>query len=150
MLFLPKLTALLTSVVLSAGLLIAGFSLASTGHSVIPTAQDPGQQTALFTGATITTTTQAATVACPQGAGSIGRKTLAVHNAGAGAVTVTVELRDYQSGPNVTSGYLAVNGLATGLASTDVATPAEAGGAFCRVSAVSASTSTITVTLRRE
>jgi hypothetical protein len=143
MLFLPKLTALLTSVALSAGLLIAGFTL-------LPTAQDPGQQTALFTGAVVTTTTQAATVACPQGAGSIGRKTLAVHNAGAGAVTVTIELRDYQAGPNITSGYLAVSNLASGLASTDVATPAEAGGAFCRVSAVSASTSTITVTLRRE
>lgn len=143
MLFIPKLTSLLTPVILSAGLLIAGFGF-------IPRQQDPGQQTALWTAATITTTTQTAVVACAQGAGSIGRKTLAVHNAGAGVVTVTVELRDDQATPNFTSGYLAVNSLASGSTANDVATPAEAGGRYCQASAVSASTSTITVTLRRE
>lgn len=155
MLFLPKLTSLLTSLLLSGGLLLAGLGLASAGHFVLPpttpTQQDPGQQTALFTGSTITTTAQAATVACPQGSGSVGRKTLAADNeTGGGAVTVTVELRDYQARPNITSGYLAVNNLAAGSASSDTATPSEAGGAYCRVSAFSASTSTITVTLRRE
>jgi hypothetical protein len=145
MIFLPKLTSLLTSVVLSAALLITGFTL-------LPTAQDPGQQTALFTSAVITTTAQTSVFPCGQGAGSIGRKTLAVWNDvdSDGEITVTVELRDTQAGENFTTGYLAVGGLADGLLSSDVATPAEAGGAFCQVSAVSASTSTITVTLRRE
>ena len=132
-----------------APLLLAFAGLLSL-FTFIPTAQDPGQQTALFTGATITTTTQAAVVACSQGAGAIGRKTLAVHNAGAGAVTVTVEMRDDQTTPNFTSGYLAVNNLASGGTANDVATPSEAGGRYCQASATSASTSTITATLRRE
>lgn len=145
MLFSPKLTSLLTSVILSAALLITGFTL-------LPTSQDPGQQTALFTGAVITTTAQTAVFACSQGSGSIGRKTLAVWNgsSSAGPVTVTVELRDTQTSPNFTSGYLAAGGVATNTTSSDTATPAEAGGAFCQVSAVSGNTSTITVTLRRE
>jgi hypothetical protein len=121
----------------------------------IPTAQDPGTQGTIFTGATITTTAQTAVVACGQGSGAIGRKTLVVWSgpvatATGGLVTVTAELRDSQTSPNFTSGYLAVNAVATNTATSDTALPTEAGGAFCRVSAVSASTSTITVTLRRE
>lgn len=118
----------------------------------LPSAQsgDPGIQADLWTGATITTTTQAQTVACGQGAGMIGRKTLAVHNGGAGAVTITVELRDRADGPNVTSSYLAVNNLSSGSANSATAAATAAGGRFCRVSAVSASTSTLTATLRRE
>lgn len=143
MLFIPKLSSLFASLLLSGGLLLAGWGL-------LPTSQDPGQQTALWTSTTITTTATAQTVACPQGSGSVGRKTLAVHNTGADAVTVTVELRSTSTGPNITSGYLAVNNLAQNTASSDTATPAEAGGAFCRVSAVSIGTSVITATLRRE
>jgi len=118
----------------------------------IPSQQDAGQQTAIWTGATITTTTQTQVVACGQGAGAIGRKTLAVHNgsAGAGAVTVTAELRDGLTTPNFTSGYLAVNGVATDTLSSDTVDATAAAGRFCQVSAVSASTSTITATLRRE
>jgi len=130
--------------------LILAFAGLLSLFAFIPTAQDPGQQTALFTAATITTTTQTAVFACSQGSGSIGRKTLTVHNAGAGVVTVTVELRDDQTTPNFTSGYLAVNNLASGSTSGDTATPAEAGGRYCQASAASASTSTITATLRRE
>ena len=130
--------------------LLLAFAGLITLFAFIPAQQDTGQQTALFTGATITTTTQTAVVACGQGAGAIGRKTLAVDNAGAGVVTVTVELRDAQATPNFTSGYLAVNGLASGSAGSDTATPSEAGGRYCQASATSASTSTITATLRRE
>lgn len=120
-----------------------------------PQAQDPGLQAAIFSGATITTTAQAVTVACSQGSGAIGRKTLVVWNGGpavgnGAAVTVTAELRDEASAPNFTSGYLAANGVATNTATSDTALPTEAAGRFCRVSAVSASTSTVTVTLRRE
>lgn len=149
MLFIPKLSSLFTSLLLSGGLLLAGLGLLPPAT---PTQQDPGQQTALWTGATvITTTTAAQTVACPQGSGSIGRKTLAVDNeTGGGAVTVTVELRDYAASPNITSGYLAVNNLAAAAASSDTATPAEPGGAYCRATVESASTSVVTVTLRRE
>lgn len=148
MLFIPKLSSLLTSLALSGGLLLAGLGLLPA--TLTPSHQDPGQQTALWTATTITTTATAQTVACPQGSGSVGRKTLAVHNTGADAVTVTIELRDYSIGPNVTSGYLAVNGVAQNAASSDTATPSEAGGAFCRASAVSVGTSVITATLRRE
>lgn len=147
MLFIPKLTSILTSLLLSGGLLLAGLGLLPP---TAPSHQDPGQQTALWTATTITTTAQAQTIACPQGSGSVGRKTLAVHNTGADAATVTIELRDYSTGPNITTGYLAVSSLAQDAAASDTATPSEAGGAFCRVSAVSVGTSVITATLRRE
>lgn len=130
----------------------ASLALLAT-FAFIPTQQDPGLQAAVFTGATITTTAQSAVVACGQGSGAIGRKTLVVWNApitNGGTVTVTAELRDEATSPNFTSGYLVVNGVATNTATSDTALPTEAGGRFCRVSAVSASTSTITVTLRRE
>lgn len=116
----------------------------------IPTQQDAGLQATILTGATVNATPQAVTVACNQGAGHIGRKTLVVHNGSGAAVTVTAELRDDQNNPNFTSGYLAVNNLAAASASSDTSTPSEAGGRFCRVTAVSASSSVITVTLRRE
>lgn len=119
----------------------------------LPPAQssgDLGIQAELWTGATVTTTTQAQTVACGQGAGMIGRKTLAVHNGGSGAVTVTVELRDRADGPNVTASYLAVNNLSSGSATSATVAPTAAGGRFCRVSAVSASSSVFTASLRRE
>lgn len=113
---------------------------------------DPGQQADLWTGATITTTAQSQVVACGQGEGAIGRKTLVVHNGASsdGAVTVTVELRDRQAGPDFTSGFMALNGVATDTISyTTVAATGDA-GRFCQVSAVSESTSTLTATLRRE
>lgn len=117
-----------------------------------PLPQDPGQQVDVFSGATITTTAQTATTACGQGSGSVGRKTLSVINSSGsdGAITVTAELRATSAVSNHTSGYLAVNGLAVASASSDTTTPDEAAGRFCQISAVSASTSTITVTLRRE
>lgn len=116
----------------------------------VPVQQDSGVQAAIWTAAVVTTTAKTSTVACGQGTGSIGRKTLSVHNAGSGAVTVTVELRTSQNPPDVTSGYLAVNGLASGGATSATTSTTSAGGAFCYVSAVSASTSIITATLRRE
>jgi len=118
----------------------------------IPVAQDPGIESAIFANITVNTTPQAFTVACGQGSGAIGRKTLVVENAShsGGTVSVTGELRQSIAGPNFTSGYLAITALAKGSASSDTSTPAEPGGQFCRISAVSASTSTITVTLRRE
>lgn len=127
------------------------FSLASGRIAAAPLPQDPGQQSDIFTGATITTTTQTAVTACGQGNGAIGRKTLSVINAGGGGVvTVTAELRATQTVSNHTSSYLAINGLSAGSASSDTTTPDEAAGRYCQVSAVSAGTSTITVTLRRE
>jgi hypothetical protein len=137
-------------------LLATGFfaSLALiASFAFIPAAQDPGVQATVFSGATITTTAQSAVIACNQGAGHIGRKTLVVWNGpvvGNGVVTVTAELRDASESPNFTSGYLAVGAVATNTASGDTALPTEAAGRFCRVTAISASTSTITVTLRRE
>jgi hypothetical protein len=133
------------------GFLASAFLIVSLAF--IPTNQDAGLQAALWTGATITTTAQSVTTACNQGSGHIGRKTLVVWNgpvASGGRVTVTAELRDDQNSPNFTSGYLAVGNVATNTASSDTALPTEAGGRFCQVTAVSASTSTITVTLRRE
>jgi hypothetical protein len=130
----------------------ASLALVAT-FAFIPTQQDPGVQAAVFTGATITTTAQSAVIACNQGSGHVGRKTLVVWNGPVptgGVVTVTAELRDAADSPNFTSGYLAVGAVATNTASSDTALPTEAGGRFCRVTAVSASTSTITVTLRRE
>lgn len=126
--------------------------MAFLAFAFIPTQQDAGQQAVIWLGETITTTAQASVVACNQGEGAIGRKTLVVHNDSGsdGAITVTAELRTGSTRPNFTSGYLAVAGLATDTLSADTALPTEAGGRFCHVSAVSASTSTITVTLRRE
>ncbi len=116
-----------------------------------PLPQDPGQQSDIFAGAVITTTAQTSVTPCGQGNGAIGRKTLSVINAGGGGVvTVTAELRATQTVSNHTSSHLAINGLAAGSASSDTTTPDEAAGRYCQVSAVSAGTSTITVTLRRE
>jgi hypothetical protein len=141
------------------GQLSAPFLLAFAGLFIlvafVPADQssgDPGQQTPLWTGATITTTAQSQVVACGQGSGAVGRKTLVVHNAAGsdGAVTVTVDLRDGQTTPNFTSGFMALNGVADdAITYTTVAATGDA-GRFCQVSAVSASTSTITATLRRE
>ncbi len=131
------------------GLFILG--LLSGYVSAAPLPQDPGQQSDIFSGAVITTTTQTGVTPCGQGAGAIGRKTLSVINAGGGGVvTVTAELRATQTVSNHTSSHLVISSLAAGSASSDTTTPDEAAGRFCQVSAVSASTSTITVTLRRE
>lgn len=120
----------------------------------LPPAQtgDPGVQADVFAGATITTTAQTAVVACGQGSGAIGRKTVIVQNASTstGAVTVTAELRADSTRPNYTSGYLAVNNVATNTLSSATVAPTAAAGRFCQISAISASTSTVTVTLRRE
>lgn len=120
----------------------------------LPPAQtgDPGIQGDVFAGQTITTTAQTAVVACGQGAGYIGRKTLVVENSSAsnGAITVTAELRTSAAASNFTSGYLAVNGVATNTASSATVAPTAAGGRFCLVRATSANTSVVTVTLRRE
>lgn len=144
---MPKLSQfkLLTSLTLVAVLSVVTMAF-------FPSSQDAGLQATVFSGATITTTTQSATVACNQGQGHIGRKTLVVWNSpnSGGVVTVTAELRDEASAPNFTSGYLAVGAVATNTASGDTAVATDAAGRFCQVSAVSASTSTITVTLRRE
>lgn len=120
--------------------------------SAAPLPQDPGQQVDVFSGSTITTTAQTATTSCGQGSGSVGRKTLSVINSSGsdGTITVTAELRATSAVSNHTSGHLAINALAAGSASSDTTTPDEAAGRFCQISAVSASTSTITVTLRRE
>lgn len=131
-----------------AGLLLGALAL-FLGLAPLP--QDPGQQVDIFAGTVITTTTQTSVTPCGQGAGAIGRKTLSVINeSGGGAITVTAELRATQTVSNHTSAYLAINGLAAGSASSDTTTPDEAAGRYCQVSAVSAGTSTITVTLRRE
>ncbi len=131
------------------GLFILG--LLSGRIAAAPLPQDPGQQSDIFTGATITTTTQTSVTPCGQGNGSIGRKTLSVINeSGGDIITVTAELRVTTVVSNHTSGHLAVNALAAGSASSDTITPDEAAGRYCQVSAVSAGTSTITVTLRRE
>lgn len=118
----------------------------------IPLNQDSGRQSTLWESDVITTTAQTTVVACGQGVGSIGRKTLVVWNSPGsdGVITVTGELRDARLAPNFTSGHLAVNGLATDTLSSDTVTATAAGGRFCQFSATSASTSTITVTLRRE
>lgn len=118
---------------------------------LFPLAQDAGVQSDVFAGDVITTTAQIEVVACGQGSGAIGRKTLIVENeAGGGVVTVTAELRTTVAGSNFSSGYLAVNGLAADAISYTTAAATAAAGRFCAVSAVSASTSTITVTLRKE
>lgn len=129
------------------GILIALFSL-----SFIPAQQTSGTQETIWTAQTITTTATSRTVACAQGAGQIGRKTLAVHSGSGsdGIVTVTAQLKDISGAPDITSAYLAVNAVAAGAAGSDTVTPSEAGGALCNVSAVGATTASITVTLRRE
>lgn len=136
---------------ISAPIILATILLSIVLLALSPVAQDPGQQATIFEGSTITTTAQTSVTPCGQGSGAIGRKTLSVINEAAGGiVTVTAELRATQAVSNHTSGYLAVNALAAGSASSDTATPDEAAGRFCQVSAISANTSTITVTLRRE
>jgi len=117
-----------------------------------PLRQDPGVQSSPFAGTVVTTTTQTQVVACGQGDGAIGRKTLVVENASGsdGVITVTGELRTTTDGNDFTSGILAVSGLATNSISSDTSPGTESAGRFCAISAVSASTSTITVTLRRE
>lgn len=117
----------------------------------LPLQQDAGIDAAVFSNVTVSATPQAAVVACGHPSGAIGRKMLVVENeTGGGAITVTAELRTTSAGSNFSSGYLAVNGLAAGALSSDTSTPSEAGGRFCAVSAVSASSSVITVTLRKE
>lgn len=126
-------------------------SIGVLAFAFIPTQQDAGQQATIWASQTVTTTATTSVVKCDQGDGAIGRKTLAVHNAsGGGVVTVTGELRTGSGEPNFTSGYLAVGALAAGSLGSDTALPTEAGGRWCQISAVSASTSTITATLRRE
>jgi len=132
---------------------LSGFALL-TVFSFLPPAAGTDVQANVFTNATITTTAQSEVVACGQGAGSIGRKTLVVENkadAANGAVTVTVELRDAIAGTDFTSGYMANGAVATGTITYTAKYPTDDIAArFCNVSAVSASTSTITVTLRKE
>lgn len=151
MLFLPKrfrLNSFLPLPLALAGLVFI--------FAFLPPAQsgDPGVQSNVFENATITTTAQTAVVACGQGAGHVGRKTLVVENASssAGAITVTAELRTSQSAPNFTSGYMAFGdgGVATNTLSHTTVAAIGAGGRFCQVSATSASTSVVTITLRRE
>jgi hypothetical protein len=153
MLFLSK-KSLKTQIVFPLFFSLSGLFIVFSLLAFIPANQsgDPGQQSALWTGATITTTAQSQVVACGQGGGSVGRKTLVIHNATAsdGAVTVTVELRDGLTTPNFTSGFMALNGVATDTISYTTVAPTGDAGRFCEVSAVSASTSTITATLRRE
>lgn len=116
-----------------------------------PLRQDAGVQSDVFAGATITTTAQTEVVACGQGDGAIGRKTLVVENASTGGVvTVTGELRTTAAGSNFTSGYMALNSVTTDTLTSTTTTATSTAGRFCAVSAVSASTSTITVTLRKE
>lgn len=143
---------LLKKITLPIFLSIAGLFAALSIFAFIPTAQDPGQSTALWTGATVSATPSAQTVACGQGSGAIGRKTLSVWNSpsSTGTVTVTVELRDDTTSANFTSGYLAVNGVTVGNASSDTALPSEAGGRYCRATAVATSTQVFTAVLRRE
>jgi len=133
---------------------IAGAILLSSlgSLSLIPDQQDPGQQAIAFEEVVITTTAQSVVVPCSQGAGSIGRKTLVVENGAesAGAITVTAELRTTRTENNFTSGYLALNGVTTNTLLSATSPATAAAGAFCQISAISANTSTITVTLRRE
>lgn len=146
MLFLPKASKFTSPLLFGLALLLAAFIFPVTQSS-----GDPGIQGDVFTGATITTTAQTAVVACGQGAGAVGRKTLVVENqTGGGIVTATGELRTSSAAPSFTSGYLAVNAVAAGAAGGDTALPTEAAGRFCRISVTSASTSVVTVTLRRE
>lgn len=146
MLFLPKVSKFTSPLLFGLALLLAAFI-----YPVTQSTGDPGVQGDVFTGATITTTAQTAVVACSQGAGSVGRKTLVVENqTGGGIVTATGELRTSAAAPNFTSGYLAVNAVAAGAASSATVAPTAAGGRFCRISITSASTSVVTITLRRE
>lgn len=117
-----------------------------------PQAQDTGLQATVFNNVVVNATPQSVTVACGQGSGSIGRKTLVVWNgpSPSGTLTVIAELKDDLTSPNFTTGYLAVNALAVNSMGTDTSLPTEAGGKFCQVTATSAVTSIITVTLRRE
>jgi len=132
------------------GFFAAFFLVASLAF--IPTQQDAGLQATVFNGVTVNATPQSVVVACNQGSGHVGRKTLVVHNdpESDGEATVTAELRDSLTTPNFTTGYLAVSDLAADALGADTAVATDAAGRFCEVTAVSATTSTITVTLRRE
>jgi hypothetical protein len=133
-------------------LAIAGLAL-FLSLGLLPQSAGTDVQANVFTGAVITTTAQSDVVACGQTTGSIGRKTLVIENDAAsdGEITVTVELRTSVDGTDFTSGYMANNGLAAGAITYTAKTQSDDIAArFCNVSAVSASTSTITVTLRKE
>lgn len=133
--------------------IIAGLGLLLTFGLLPQEQQKTDLQANVFTGAVITTTTQSEVVACGQQSGSIGRKTLVVENDAAsdGTITVTVELREDIDGSDFTSGYMANNVLAAGAITYTAKTPSDDIAArFCNISAVSASTSTITVTFRKE
>jgi len=135
-------------------LIIAGLALLLS-FGLLPNEQQvkTDLQANVFTNQTITTTAQSEVIACGQSSGSIGRKTLVAENAAGsdGAVTVTVELRDAIDGTDFTSGYMANNGITTGTITYTTKTPStDIAARFCNVSAVAASTATITVTLRKE
>jgi hypothetical protein len=131
--------------------LAIGLVFAVLGPLAIPNLQGGGGQQTVWAGQVITNTATTTIVPCNQGENDIGRKTLSVHNeADFAAITVTAELRENTGWDNFSSGYLAVNDLAAGSSGFDVALPSEAGGRFCQISAISAVSSTITVTLRRE
>lgn len=120
--------------------------------ALFPLNQDPGQQASIWAGEVITTTTQSEVVACGQGDDfPVGRKTIVVYNDADsdGAITVTVGLRDISTAANFGQ-VMTVAGLAADSLGYDASEPTDPGGRFCQVSAISASTSTITVTLRRE
>lgn len=116
--------------------------------------QTTSVQVDIFAGEIVTTTAKTQAVACGHGNGSIGRKTVTASNAGGestGAVTITVELRDRLAGENFTTGYMAINNLLTDTITYTAKTPTtDTAGRFCLVSATSAETSSITVTLRKE
>jgi hypothetical protein len=157
-----KLTLLSSSILLATGLFVVALvSVASIGpssshHSVNAKSaglQINGIQADIFADETITTTAKSEVVACAQGDGDIGRKTFVIENASAssGTLTVTVELRDRIDGTDFTSGYVSHLSIPTDtltytakIPSTDIA------ARYCNVSAYSASTSTITVSMRKE
>jgi hypothetical protein len=131
--------------------LAIGLIFAALGPLALPNLQGGGGQQTVWAGQVITTTATTSVVPCNQGENDIGRKTLSVHNeTGYAAVTVTAQLRESPAWDNFTTGYLAANNVAAGSAGFDVALPTEAGGRYCQLSAISAVSSTITVTLRRE
>jgi len=132
-------------------ILIGAFVL-SVIFGLIPSGAKTDLQANVFTNATITTAAQSKVIACGQGEGSIGRKTLVSENeAASGVVTITVELRDRFNSPDFTAGYIVQNALAAGAITFTSKTPStDIAARFCNVSAVSASTSVITVTLRKE
>ena len=133
--------------------IILGVSLLIAAFAFNPSSQIYGTQTDIFTSETITTTAKTETIACGHRVGSIGRKTVVIENDANsnGTVTVTVELRDRAAGTNFTSGYVAHYSLATNTLTYTTKTPTtDIPARFCQVSAYSANTSTITMSLRKE